>query len=138
MITVQNIVNAPIDKVWEIWTTPKHIQKWNIPSADWHNPYAENDLKVGGKFKFVMAAKNGSELDFEGIYTKLEKFLLIEYRLYDNRTASVRFEIIDDKVKITETFEPQKEDSESMQKEWCQAVIDNFKKYVEANDNTSH
>lgn len=138
MITVQNIVNAPIDKVWEIWTTPKHIQKWNIPSADWHNPYAENDLKVGGKFKFVMAAKNGSGFDFEGIYTKLEKFSLIEYRLYDNRTASVRFEIIDDKVKIAETFEPQKEDSESMQKEWCQAVIDNFKKYVEANANTSH
>jgi len=138
MITVQNTVNAPIEKVWEIWTKPEHIQKWNIPSADWYNPYAENDLKVGGKFKFVMAAKNGDGFDFEGIYTKTENFSLIEYRLYDNRTASIRFEIIDGKVRITETFEPQKEDSESMQKEWCQAVIDNFKKYVEANDNTSH
>lgn len=139
MITVQNTVNAPIDKVWEIWTTPKYIMKWNIPSADWHNPYAENDLKVGGKFKFVMAAKDESvAFDFEGIYTKIEKFSLIEYRLYDNRTASICFEIIDDKVKITEKFEPQKEDSESMQEEWCQAVIDNFKKYVEANDNSNY
>ncbi|MEO8239448.1 MAG: SRPBCC domain-containing protein [Flavobacterium sp.] len=132
MITIQNTVNATIDKVWEIWTTPKHIQKWNIPSADWHNPYAENDLKVGGKFKYTMGTKDGSvEFDFEGTYTKVEKNRLLEYKLVDNRIGRVHFEIDDDKVKITEIFEPEKGNSEAMQEEFCKGVIDSFKEYVE-------
>ncbi|WP_269234713.1 SRPBCC domain-containing protein [Flavobacterium flavigenum] len=134
MITVQTIVNAPIDKVWEFWTTPKNIRKWNNPTDDWHTPYVENDVKVGGEFKYTMARKDESIcFDYEGIYTKLDKFSVIEYKLVDNRTGSVRFEIQYDKVKITEIFEPNSENPENEQKEFCQRVIDNFKKYTEAN-----
>ncbi len=25
MITIENIVNAPVEKVWEYWTKPEHI-----------------------------------------------------------------------------------------------------------------
>jgi len=131
MIAVQNTINAPIEKVWELWTLPEHIMNWNTPSPDWHTPYAENDLKVGGKFKFTMTMKDGGGFDFEGVYTKIENFSLIEYRLYNKRTASVRFEIDGDKVKITETFEAEKENSESMQEQFCKSVIANFKEYVE-------
>lgn len=60
MITVQSNINTSIETVWECWTTPKHIIKWNNASDDWHTPYAENDLRVGGKFKSTMAAKDGS------------------------------------------------------------------------------
>ncbi|WP_228515208.1 SRPBCC domain-containing protein [Flavobacterium sp. MR2016-29] len=132
MITVQNTINATIEKVWDVWILPEHIMIWNIPFADWHTPYAENDLKVGGKFKFTMASKDGSEgFDFEGVYTKIEKFSLIEYRLLDNRTASVRFENLDTKTKLTETFEPESKNSEQMQEQFCKGVILNFKNYVE-------
>lgn len=131
MIAVQNTINAPIEKVWELWTLPEHIMNWNAPSPDWYTPYVENDLKVGGKFKFTMGTKEGDGFDFEGEYTKIKKFSLIEYRLYDNRTASVRFEIDGDKVILTERFEPEKENSESMQEQFCKSVIANFKEYVE-------
>jgi uncharacterized protein YndB with AHSA1/START domain len=132
MITAHNIVNAPIEKVWEIWTTPKHIQEWNNASPDWHTPYAENDIRVGGKFKFTMAAKDESmSFDFVGVYTNVEVFAIIEYKLTDGRTGSIYFENNGSKVKITETFEPETENSESMQQQWCQAVIDNFKIYIE-------
>lgn len=131
MIAVLNTINAPIEKVWELWTLPEHIMNWNAPSPDWYTPYVENDLKVGGKFKFTMGTKEGDGFDFEGEYTKIKKFSLIEYRLYDNRTASVRFEIDGDKVILTETFEPEKENSESMQEQFCKSVIANFKEYVE-------
>lgn len=132
MITVQNTINAAIDKVWELWILPEHIVKWNTPSPDWHTPQAENDLKVGGKFKYTMASKDKSEsFDFEGIYTKVQKNTIIEYKLVDNRTGIIHFEAIGNEVKLTELFEPEQGNSESMQKEWCQAVIDNFKKHVE-------
>lgn len=132
MIKVQHTINAPIEKVWNLWTSPEHIMKWNIPFSDWHTPYAENDLKVGGKFKFTMAEKDGSDgFDFEGIYTKIEKFSWIEYRLLDNRTANVHFENNSTEVKLTETFEPETKNSKEMQEQFCSAVIQNFKEYVE-------
>ena len=76
-----------------------------------------------------MVMKGDDGFDFEGMYTKIEKFSLIEYQLYDNRTASVRFEKIRDKVILTETFEP-KGDA-AMEEQFCAAIIQNFKKYVE-------
>lgn len=133
MITVQNTINASIDKVWDLWTLPVHIQNWNNAIEDWYTSYAENDLKVGGKFKYRMSKKDGSSgFDFEGIYTKVESLSLIEYKLVDNRIGKISFEKNESKVKITETFQPTIEDSISMQEEWCQTVIDNFKKYVES------
>lgn len=132
MITVHNTIRASIDKVWDCWILQEHIKNWNIAIEDWYTQDVENDLKVGGKFKYKMAKKDGSlSFDFEGEYTKVENLSLIEYKLVDNRIGRVSFEKEESEVKITETFEPTKQDSESMQKEWCQTVIDNFKKYVE-------
>jgi uncharacterized protein YndB with AHSA1/START domain len=134
MITVQTIVTAPINKVWEFWTIPKHIQKWNNPTDDWQTSYVENDVRVGGKFKYTMSTKDEiTSFDYEGIYTKVDKFLVIEYQLVDDRTGSIQFESQNDKVKITEIFEPEEGNPESDQKQFCQDVIDNFKKYTEAN-----
>ena len=134
MITVQITVKVSIEKVWEFWTTPNHIQNWNNPTDDWHTPYVENDVKSGGKFKYTMTRKDGSvSFDYEGIYTKVDKFSVIEYQLVDSRTGSVQFEIQGDRVKITEIFEPEKLHPASEQTQFCQGVIDNFKKYSEAN-----
>lgn len=132
MITVQNTIEASIDKVWDFWTIPEHIKKWNIAIDDWYTQDVKNDLRVNGKFQYKMVKRDGSlSFDFEGIYTKVESLSLIEYKLDDDRTGQVRFEKVENGVKITETFEPTKQDSEKMQEEWCQTVIDNFKKYVE-------
>ena len=30
MISVETQINAPIDTVWECWTNPEHITKWNF------------------------------------------------------------------------------------------------------------
>ena len=132
MITVEVTIKAPIEKVWDFWITPKHIQNWNMAFDNWHTPYAENDLKENGKFKYVMTSKDKTEsFDFEGIYTNLKDFSLIEYQLFDNRKGSIHFEENNGIVTISEIFEPNIHDPENMQIEWCQAVIDNFKKYAE-------
>ncbi|GIQ57439.1 activator of HSP90 ATPase [Flavobacterium collinsii] len=134
MITVQSTINTTVNKAWEFWTKPKHITKWSFGSPDWHTTYVENDLRVGGKFKYTMAAKDGTAtFDYEGVYTEVETFLVIEYKLSDNRIGSVHFEENDEKVILTEKFQPETENPENMQKQWCQAVIDCFKNYVENN-----
>ena len=132
MITVQNTINASIEKVWELWTAPEHVIKWNNASDDWHTPFAENDLKVGGKFKYTMASKDGTMgFDFEGIYTNVVNPSLIEYEMADGRKVKIIFEKDEDSIKVIESFDPETENPEEMQKNGWQAILDNFKKYVE-------
>lgn len=132
MITVQCKVNAPIETVWECWTTPKHITNWNNASDDWQTPYAENDLKVGGKFKYTMSAKDGTmSFDFEGVYTSVEQNQTIEYVMSDGRKVEISFEATPNGVNVIESFDPETENSEELQENGWQAILDNFKKYVE-------
>lgn len=131
-ITVQTVVNAPIAKVWEFWNEPEHIMNWAFASDDWEAPAAKNDLEVGGKFVTTMAAKDKSvSFDFSGVYTKVDNHESIEYAMDDGRKVSVKFETVPEGTKITETFDPENENPEEMQRAGWQAILDNFKKYTE-------
>jgi len=133
-IIVETLVNTPIEKVWSCWSEPGHITKWCQASDDWHAPYADNDLRTGGKFKTTMAAKDGSfSFDFEGVYDHVEKYKLIEYRIGDGRNVKILFESTGRSTKIIETFEAEDSHSIDMQRTGWQAILDNFKKYTETN-----
>jgi len=132
-ITVQTLINAPTKKVWEFWTEPQHITQWTFASDDWHAPYAENDLRIDGKFKTTMAAKDGSmRFDFEGVYTDVQSYRQIEYVLGDGRRVSISFESEGNVTTVIETFDPESMNSVELQKNGWQSILDNFKKYVES------
>jgi len=132
-ITVSAIVNAPIGKVWEYWTTPENIIEWNSASEDWHTPRAENDLRVGGKFFSRMEAKDGSfGFDFGGVYDGVIEHKLISYTMGDGRKVEVNFLDEGDATKIIETFEAESANSFEQQKGGWQAILDNFKRYTES------
>jgi uncharacterized protein YndB with AHSA1/START domain len=131
-VTVEATINAPVEKVWEAWTKPQHITKWCNASDDWHAPYAENDVRKDGKFKTTMAAKDGSvSFDFEGHYTNVQPNKLIEYAIADGRRVRVAFSPQGTATKVTETFETENENPVEMQRGGWQAILDNFRKYVE-------
>jgi uncharacterized protein YndB with AHSA1/START domain len=133
-ITVETNILAPVEVVWQYFTDPEHVVHWNNASPDWHTPKAENDLQVGGKFSYAMAAKDGSfSFDFWGIYDTIKENQLIEYTLGDHRKVSIAFVSIGDDTRIVETFEPESENTVELQKGGWQAILDNFKKYVEEN-----
>lgn len=133
-ITVEAIVKAPVEKVWKYWNGPEHITKWCQASPDWHAPYAETDLKVDGKFKTTMAAKDGSfSFDFGGVYTKVEINKAIEYVMEDGRKVKIGFFSQGEDTKVVETFDPENQNPIEMQKGGWQAILDNFKNYTEAN-----
>jgi uncharacterized protein YndB with AHSA1/START domain len=133
-ITVEATVNAPVEKVWKFWSLPEHITKWTNASDDWHAPRAENDLKVGGKFSTRMEAKDGSMgFDFGGEYNEVVQDKLISYTMGDGRKVKVVFAAEGNSTKVTETFEAESQNPHDMQKGGWQAILDNFKKYVEAN-----
>lgn len=131
-ITVQTSVNATIEKVWKIWTTPNDILHWNNASEDWHTTKAENDLKVGGKFSYQMEAKDGSfGFDFEGIYDTVKTNELIAYTMADGRKSIITFKQQGKNINISQTFEAETENTIELQKNGWQAIMNNFKKYIE-------
>jgi uncharacterized protein YndB with AHSA1/START domain len=134
VITVETLIDANVEKVWEYWTNPKHLTHWVFASDDWHAPYADNDLRTNGKFKTTMAAKDESfSFDFEGVYTDVKPHSLIEYVIADGRKVKVDFISQGNATKVVEAFEAESENPIEMQKGGWQAILDNFKKYTEAN-----
>jgi uncharacterized protein YndB with AHSA1/START domain len=132
-ITVQAAINAPVEKVWDLWTVPEHITKWNSASPDWHTPKAESDLRTGGKFKSRMEARDGSMgFDFEGVYDEVKTHEKIVYSMPDGRMVEVIFANKGNETLVTEAFDPETENPVEMQQAGWQAILDNFKKYAEA------
>ena len=131
-VTVKATVNAPVEKVWEYWTEPKHITKWNNASDDWHTPIAENDLTVGGKFLTRMEAKDGSfGFDFGGIYDEVKLNELISYTMGDGRKVTITFNGQGNETEVIETFDAETTNPIEMQQAGWQSILDNFKKYSE-------
>ena len=133
-ITIESIISANTKRVWDYYTLPEHITKWNFASDDWHCPKAENDLRVGGKLKSRMEAKDGSfGFDFEAIYDEVINHKKISYNLTDGRQVITVFENQNGKTKVTTTFDAETQNSIALQRNGWQAILDNFKKYVESN-----
>ena len=131
-ITVHTSINASLDEVWRCFTTPADVEQWNAASEDWHTTAATNDLQIDGKFNYRMEAKDGSfGFDFWGIYDNIVEFKQLDYTLGDGRKVSVLFEFTGIGTKLTETFETEDENPVEMQQLGWQAILDNFKKYVE-------
>ena len=132
VLTVEALVHAPVEKVWEYWTVPDHITKWSNASDDWHTPYAENDLRAGGKFVSRMEAKDGSfGFDFGGIYDEVRAHDFISYTLGDGRKVEITFIPQENATRVVEVFEPETANPIEMQQEGWQAILNNFKKHAE-------
>ncbi len=131
-ISVSTRVKAPLRKVWETWTSEKHITGWNSPSPEWHTPRATHQLQAGKKFNYRMEARDGSMgFDYSGTFDRIEPNKQIAYTLDDNRKVQIRFSEKGGETEIVETFDPEDQNSREMQQQGWQAILDSFKKYTE-------
>jgi uncharacterized protein YndB with AHSA1/START domain len=135
-ITVETTVAAPMEKVWEAWTTPDDIKQWNAASDDWHTTAATVDLRVGGQFSSRMEARDGSlGFDFAGTYTKVVPHELIE-ATFGGRTLTVQFIQTGNGVAVRETFDAEGTHSPEQQRAGWQAILDRFARHVEGQRTT--
>lgn len=130
-IIVETNVRAPIERVWQAYTTPEDIVQWNAASDDWHTTRSNVDLRIGGTFSSRMEAKDGSfGFDFAGIYTNVVPNRLIEYSFGD-RTATVEFSASPEGVKVRVSFDAETTHSDEQQRDGWQAILNNFARHVE-------
>ncbi|WP_336514670.1 SRPBCC family protein [Pollutibacter soli] len=132
VVTTEAEINAPVEKVWKYWTEPDHITQWSFASDDWHAPWAKNDLRIGGAFSSRMEAKDGSfGFDFGGVYDDVQVHKKIAYTMGDGRKVEATFSPDGGKTRVVQRFDAEEENSVEMQQMGWQAILNNFKKYVE-------
>ncbi len=133
-ISIQATISANKQKVWDYYTNPEHITKWNFASNDWCCPSASNDLKVGGRYLARMEAKDGSfGFDFDATYTAINPGSGFTYE-FGGRLATVEFIEDAGQTNVTVTFDPETQNPIDMQKQGWQAILNNFKTYTETNE----
>ena len=131
-ITVETTVAAPVEDVWRAWTTPEDIKRWNAASDDWHTTTATVDLRPGGAFSSRMEAKDGSAgFDFGGTYTEVVEHERLAYAFGD-RSAEVLFRAVPGGTAVRVTFDSESTHPVEQQRQGWQAILNNFKRYVEA------
>ena len=69
-ILITREFDAPRHLVYRAWTSPELVRRW------WHAnrgevTVVEIDLRVGGKWRYVMVADNGMEVGFHGEYREV-------------------------------------------------------------------
>lgn len=133
-ISVSATINADVKKVWDYYTAPEHITQWNYADPSWQCPSATNDMRVGGKYSARMEAKDGSfGFDFEAVYNEIVNGESFTYTMPDDREVNVVFKEEGDDTVVSVTFDAENQNPVEMQKNGWQAILDNFKKYTEAN-----
>ena len=132
-IIIKAIISADKQKVWDYYTQPDHITKWNFADPSWHCPSASNDLKIGGRYVARMEAKDGSfGFDFEAVYSEISMENNFTYGL-DKRNIIVEFKELNKQTEITVSFDPENENPIELQRNGWQAILNNFKNYTETN-----
>ncbi len=133
-ITIHATISAGIQKVWNYYTQPEHITKWNFASPDWHCPSASNDMRNGGKYTARMEAKDGSfGFEFEATYSEITENQKFVYVMPDGREVSVSMNEDNHLTNITVCFDTETENPVDLQREGWQAILNNFKNYAENN-----
>ncbi len=124
---------APVEKVWESFSDPKHVLKWFFVIQNQRCQSAVNELKEGGTFKYVMSTRdNAVGYDFTGTIKTLIHHEHIVVELTDGRMAEFTFVRIDPQTtKFIMVFEPETKNTHQTQKRFWDVVLTNFEKYVE-------
>lgn len=133
-ITIKATVAADRQKVWDYYTKPEHIAKWNFAADSWCCPSASNDMRVGGKYFARMEAKDGSfGFDFEAVYNEITEGESFTYTMPDNRVVNAVFKELESQTEVLINFDAENENPVELQQQGWQAILDNFKRYVENN-----
>ena len=132
-IYVEVLIQAPLETVWECWTQPEHIIRWNQATTEWHCPRASIDLRPGGHFVYRMEARDGSiGFDFGGTFLEVVPMERISFRLNDSREVTIQFTQQGKQSHILEAFDPEQINPHELQLAGWHAILVSFKKHAEA------
>lgn len=128
-LTLTRVFDAPRDLVWTAYTDPTHIVKWMF-AKDWEVPFAETDVRPGGKFRIGMGPADHSEegFVFDGEYREIVKPERIVQAISDGRVMTTTFEALGAKTKLTLSLEMA--ESEEQERLGYTQILENFAQHL--------
>ncbi len=129
VLTLSRVFDAPRELVWTAYTDPKHIVKWMF-AKDWESPFAETDVRPGGRFRIGMRpADHSSEgFVFEGAYREVVRPERLVQAIGDGRVMTATFADMQGKTKLTLTVEMA--ESEEQERQGYSQILENLAKHV--------
>jgi uncharacterized protein YndB with AHSA1/START domain len=106
-IVITRVLNAPRELVFDVWTSPKHVDNWWGPTG-FTNVTKKMDVRVGGEWVYVMRGPDGKDFPNRIRFVEIVKPSKLVY-LHDSgidddpsefKTA-VTFEAVGKQTKVT-------------------------------------
>jgi uncharacterized protein YndB with AHSA1/START domain len=73
VVRIERSFDAPVEDVFDAWTSPEVMKRWFHCAQDWETPEAEVDLRVGGSVRVVMRRPDGTQPSARGVYTVIDR-----------------------------------------------------------------
>jgi uncharacterized protein YndB with AHSA1/START domain len=70
-VMLTRVFDAPRHMVFDAFTKPELLKRWFGPRG-WSLSQCEVDLKVGGKWRFVLRSPEGQEMGMSGVWRELQ------------------------------------------------------------------
>lgn len=69
-ILMTRVFDAPRPLVYDAFTKPELLKRWFGPHG-WSLEVCEVDLRIGGKWRFILAGPEGQRMGMSGVYQEL-------------------------------------------------------------------
>jgi uncharacterized protein YndB with AHSA1/START domain len=69
-VVISRVLDAPRELVWEVWTNPKHADKWWGPNG-FVNTTESMDFRVGGEWRYLMVGANGTRYPNHQVFKEI-------------------------------------------------------------------
>lgn len=76
-IVLSRVISAPRALVFKAWSDPQHLPVWFGP-AGFTIETQEIDIRVGGRWRFVMIAPDGTRYDSRMVFLKIDAPRLLQ------------------------------------------------------------
>ncbi len=73
-VVVTRVVDAPRRIVFDAWTDPRHVPRWQTGPDGWTMPVCISEARSGGKIRYEWSNGKGGEFYVTGEYVELEPF----------------------------------------------------------------
>ena len=70
-ILLEREFDAPRHLVFEAMTRPEHVRRWYNAFEGFTMPVCDIDLRVGGRWRYVLRSPEGQEIEFYGDYREI-------------------------------------------------------------------
>lgn len=89
---ITSMLRAPIELVWQVWTTPEHIANWWGPTG-FTNTIYKMDVQEGGEWRFTMHGPDEKSYPNKSVFIEIVPYKKIVFQHFNpNYIATINFE----------------------------------------------